>query len=297
MTADNRIITLAKGPMRLDVWTIGARLNDVAWGAFEGLVNGSASADEAMGPKLNHGSVVGPVANRIAGASFDLEGRRYSFPANEGHSTLLHSGTRSLRDRVWDVSMADEASARLVTEVPDMADGFPGNRTFEAEYSLVQDGFDVVFRAVTDKTTLVNMALHPYWRLDAGGRDGLRLKVNARRYLPVDTDKIPTGEIAGVASTIFDLGTSRTPSDEIDHNFCLDPSDEDTPSATLMSDKIALDIWTDAPGMQVFTGKSIGIALEPQHWPDAPHHPAFPSIRLEPGETYRQTSRYRFREL
>ena len=118
----------------------------------------------------------------------------------------------------------------------------------------------------------------------------------ADRYLPIDALKIPTGEIAPVEDSIFDLRRISVPSTGIDHNFCLSQERAaDAPAARLVAERgIALDILTDAPGMQVFTGKEIGIALEPQHWPDAPHHPNFPSIRLDPGVRYEQTTLYRF---
>lgn len=294
MSAHNRILTLSAGATSIEVWSIGARLNAVSWNGVDGMVDGSATLAEATGPKLNNGCVVGPVANRIAGASFDLDGRSYRFQANEGADTLLHSGNRSLRDRVWDVVSSDRSAVRLAADVADMADGFPGNRRFEARYLVVADGFDLEMSAVSDAPTLVNLALHPYWRLDAGGRSGLSLKVKADAYLPVDTRKIPTGEIASVAGTIFDLRMASVPDTGIDHNFCLSPATDDMPSAELASDRICLSIRTDAPGLQVFTGKDFGIAIEPQHWPDAMHHAAFPSVRLDPGAPYRQVTRYRF---
>lgn len=285
------IITLTAGTMAIELWPIGARLNAVSWNGFENMVNGSTTSEEARGAKLNHGSVVGPVANRIAGARFELDGTEYRFPPNEGADTIVHSGDTSLRDRVWEVDAADGQMARFATDVPDMADGFPGNRRFEATYTVMEDGFDLTLSAKTDRATLVNLALHPYWTLDAGGRDGLRLMVNADRYLPIDQKKIPVGPPADVSGTLFDLRQAKVPSTEIDHNYCLNTGGT---SCALNSDRVVLDIATDAPGLQVFTGKEIGIAIEPQHWPDTPNRPDFPSIRLEPGATYSQTSRYRF---
>lgn len=289
-------INLAVGATEIEVWTIGARLNAVSWGGFDGLVDGSESINEALGPKLNHGCVVGPVANRIAGSRFKLDGKTYSFPPNEGGATLCHSGNASLRDRTWTVTELGDHSVVLTAEVGDMEDGFPGNRVFEADYRVSDYGFDLRLSAETDAPTLVNLALHPYWTLDGRGREGQSLFVDAGSYLPVDALKIPTGEISPVAGTIFDLRTRAVPSTEIDHNYCLSPQRPvDAPAARLVADRgVALDILTDAPGLQVFTGKPVGIALEPQHWPDAPHHPAFPSIRLEPGVRYEQTTLYRF---
>jgi aldose 1-epimerase len=138
------------------------------------------------------------------------------------------------------------------------------------------------------------MAFHPFWRLDAGGREGLALGINADRYTPVDKRKIPTGEIADVSDTIFDLRAPAAPSTEIDHNFVLTGAQ---PAVTLTGPTLKLEIETDAPGLQVFTGRATGIAIEPQLFPDAPHHPNFPSVLLKPGETYRQVSTYRLSRL
>jgi aldose 1-epimerase len=135
------------------------------------------------------------------------------------------------------------------------------------------------------------MALHPYWTLDADGRAGLRLRVDADRYTALNDHKIPTGALARVEGTIFDLRALASPSAQIDHNFCLNSGD---PAISLQGKDVQLDISTDAPGVQIYSGKDIGIAIEPQHWPDAMHHPHFPSILLTPGETYQQTSTYQF---
>jgi aldose 1-epimerase len=298
MEQDNQIITLSAGGCRIEIWSIGARLNGVGWNGFDGLVDGARTPEEARGPKLNHGSVVGPVANRIGGASFELDGTHYSFPANEGASTLLHSGDTSLRDRLWDVTKLTDTEAVFETHVPAMSDGFPGNRVFRARYRVLPDGFDLHFSARSDAPTLVNMALHPYWTLNATGRSGQSLMVAAETYLPVDALKIPTGDIVPVGGTIFDLRRIAVPNYGIDHNFCLTPPGDGRVSARLKAERgLALDIVTDAPGLQVFTGKDIGIAIEPQHWPDAPHHHNFPSIRIDPGSEYTQSTSYRFREV
>ena len=241
---------------------------------------------------------MGPVANRIAGASFELDGTTYSFPANEGGSTLLHSGDASLRDRLWDVAARTDTEVIFEAQVPAMADGFPGDRVFRARYIVRPDGFDLHFSARSDAPTLVNMALHPYWTLNGAGRAGQALMVAAESYLPIDALKIPTGDIAPVEDTIFDLRPIAVPDHGIDHNFCLTPPGDSGVSARLEADRgLALDIVTDAPGLQVFTGKDIGIAIQPQHWPDAPHHANFPSIRLDPGADYTQSTSYRFGEV
>ena len=290
---DNTILTLAAGRTEIEVWTLGARLNAARWTGLSDLLDGATSVDEAKSAKLNHGSVAGPVANRIAGGLAKIDGASYSFERNENGKTTLHSGSKSTRDANWTVTQQNEKSAVLTLDRAHMADDFPGNRRINAAYSVVADGFDLTFTATTDRPTLMNLALHPYWRLGTD-RAGLRLQVPSARYLPVTTDTLPTGEIADTTGTIFDVSTLATPSDQIDHNYCFDTDGAMRQVATLASDKVQLDVESTAPGLQVFTGKPFGIALEPQHWPDAPHHAHFPSIVLSPGETYTQSSRYRF---
>ncbi len=295
MEKELNAIALHAGATRIEIWTLGARLNAVSWNGHENLVNGSVTLEDALGAKMNHGCVVGPVANRIAGSSFVLNGQTYSFPPNEPDNILCHSGDRSLRDTVWSVASVSDRSAILVAEVADMQDGFPGNRRFEADYRVNENGFDLRLSCETDAPTLVNLALHPYWTLAGKGRAGQTLSIAADTYLPVHPNRIPTGEIAPVEGTIFDLRKAAAPDTRTDHNYCLSPRAADEAAARLLADTgIALEILTDAPGIQVYAGKEIGIAIEPQHWPDAPHHDAFPSIRLDPGKRYEQTTLYRF---
>lgn len=290
---DNTILTLKNGAMSIELWTLGARLNAAAWNGHDGLLDGSATLDDALGPKLNHGSVAGPVANRIANGRADIDGVPFQFEQNENDKTLLHSGTKSTRDAVWLVTETHAHWAVLTLDIAHMADDFPGNRTITARYDLVDNGFDLTFTATTDAPTLMNLALHPYWRLGTD-RAGLRIKVNSDRYLPVNTDTIPTGDLSDVTGTPFDLRDLSAPSHDIDHNYCLGLTGDMADIVTLASDKLRMVIESDAPGCQIFTGKPFGIAIEPQHWPDAPNHANFPAIQLDPGQTYRQISRYRF---
>lgn len=286
---------LGTGPLCIEVWPLGARLNKLTYDGIS-CVDGSETREEAIGPKGFHGAVVGPVANRLAGGAVEVEGSTYNLPRNENGETTLHSGPEGLHALDWRVTENTDDAATLMLDLPDGHGGLPGNRQLTARYEVGAHEFTLTFQATTDAPTLMNLALHPYWTLDAGQRSGLELQVNADGYTPVDAKKIPTGAIADVSDTIFDFRTQEEPSTEIDHNFCLKP-DRQAPAVTLTARRLRLDILTDAPGMQIYTGKPIGIAIEPQHWPDAPHHANFPSILLRPGETYRQTSTYRFSRL
>lgn len=286
-------IRLGSGDLEIEVWTLGARLNGVWFRGEADLVAGSTTEEEASSTGKFNGAVVGPVANRIAGGRASIDGRDHEFERNENGITTLHSGSDGVHALIWNVLERTADSLILSLKLPDGFGGFPGNRTLVAEYILRDSALTVAFSATTDAPTWMNLALHPYWSLGVG-RAGLRLQIEADRYTPVDADKIPTGEIASVAGTPFDLRRMASPSNEIDHNFVLDPP---VGRVILTSDAHRLEIETDAPGVQVYTGKEIGIAIEPQHWPDAMHHPAFPSIELRPGTTYRQFSTYRFSTL
>ncbi|MCV6592713.1 MAG: galactose mutarotase [Silicimonas sp.] len=290
---DAPFLTLTKGRTTLDLWPLGARINRITFAGSDSLVDGAASEAEALGAKLNHGSLCGPVANRIAGGTAAIAGRDFAFERNENGRTTLHSGAKSTRSARFEVVEAGDDHARLALDIAHMADDFPGNRRIELTCQLHDTGFDLSYRATSDAPSLMNLAWHPYWTL---GRDraALALQIFSDRYLPVDDDKTPTGEIADVTGTAFDLRTLTRPGAGIDHNYCLDPGSEMRPAARLASDTLMLDIDTTAPGVQIFTGKPLGIAIEPQHWPDAPHHAHFPSILLTPDAPYTQQSRYRF---
>lgn len=284
------MIHLGTGALRIEIWPLGARLNGVSFDGIGPLVDGASTRDEALTTKKFNGAVAGPVANRIGGGRAEIDGQVHFFERNEGDMTTLHSGADGVHAHDWTVDTQNDDRIRLTLHLADGLGGFPGNRNLIAEYAVSNDTMTVSFSATTDAPTLINLALHPYWCNGTRGRDGLELKVNADQYLPVSNHKIPFGHPLSVDDTTFDLRDAKVPPTNIDHNYCLPGGN----AARLLSDKVAMDIETDAPGLQVFTGKAIGIALEPQHWPDAPHHTNFPSILLRPGETYRQTSHYRF---
>ncbi|MEO0944272.1 MAG: galactose mutarotase [Pseudomonadota bacterium] len=297
----NEIVTLQSDRLKVEIWTLGARLNGVWFDGIGSLVDGAATEEEARGNKKYNGAVVGPVANRIADGRahyFDLEhgDTQLEFEKNENGSTTLHSGSTGTHAQVWDIVEQTENTLTLRLELPDGTGGFPGNRTLMAEYSVHGHAFGAVFQASSDKPTWINLALHPYWRLATAGRDGSRLSVSAYGYLPVDETKIPTGRVEPVTGTKFDLSELTEPSTEIDHNYCLYPQPLNEPRMRLEGDLgIAMDVVTNAPGVQIYTGKAIGIAIEPQLWPDAMHHANFPSILHRPGDF--QSSSYLFSRI
>ena len=293
----NDAISLQTDRLKVEIWPLGARLNGVWFDDIGSLVDGSATEEDARGAKEYNGAVVGPVANRIAGAHATIDGRACVFEPNERNRTTLHSGTAGVHTQHWTIVDRTEASLTLRLNLPDGQGGFPGNRTLHTIYALRDTELDVTFEASSDAPTWMNLALHPYWRLSKAGREGTHLYVAANSYLPVDADQIPTGEQASVDGTIFDLRDIKAPSPQIDHNFCLNTASPEPAVAVKGDLGVEMQVHTTAPGMQVYSGRDIGIAIEPQHWPDAMHHAQFPSITLRPGETYQQSSTYRFSRI
>ena len=290
------ILRLSNANIEIELWSIGARLNRVAAFGETGLVAACETEADALGAKRNYGAVVGVVANRLAKSQAPVLNQVYQLEPGTGGAPICHCGDQGVNTRNWTVTDESSTHATFTLALTDGEDAMPGNRQLTTTYRLTDTGFDVTFGATTDAPTLMNLALHPYWSLAQKGRSGQQLMVNAAGYLPIDKEKIPLGRVEEVDG-IFDLRTIATPSTNIDHNYDLTARAHKGPAARLASATLQLDIDTDAPGLQVYTGSPDGIAIEPQHWPDAPHHANFPSILLSPGEAYAQSSTYRFSRL
>ena len=306
-------VDLVGGGLRATVLTLGATVQDLRLAGTDWpLVLGAGSVAAYEGPLLYAGAIVGPVANRIAGASAVIAGRRHTFEANEGGTTTLHSGAAGLHARLWRIETAAEDRVTLGIGLADGDGGFPGNRRITATFRLADPGDLLIeLTAVTDAESPVNLAHHGYWTLD-GTPDTRRhrLRVAAEHYLPVDAALIPTGEVRPVSDTGFDLRGGRRLADAppLDHNYCLSGARRDlTEVAELVgASGIRLRLATTEPGLQVYDGRHFapgpdrhghvphaGIALEAQGWPDALNQTGFPSVMLRPGEIYRQVTRFR----
>jgi aldose 1-epimerase len=290
-------------------------------------------ADYVEGNRPYFGAVVGRYANRIASAAFTLDGVTYRLRSNDGPN-CLHGGHRGFDKRVWHVvgsrSTADSVELTLRYTSPDGEEGFPGRLAVDVTYTVTRDDtFRIDYRATTDRPTVVNLTSHVYWNLageGSGSVDDQRLTVAASRYLPVDSEMIPTGEVAFVAGTPLDFrrptpigARIREPSDQLaaargyDHHFVLDGTGGRGRPAAVLYDPASgrrLEVTTTEPGIQVYSGNYLqgslagtsgrcygqgdGLALETQHCPDSPNRPEFPSTVLRPGEVFRSSTAYRF---
>ena len=264
------------------------------------------------------GAVVGRYANRIAEGRFVLDGAPVVLDRNEG-STTLHGGSGGFAHRIWRVEAQGPDHLTLSLASPDGDQGFPGRVEVRCTYRLLPGrALEVAFHATADRPTPVNLAQHSYFNLD-GGADvtGHRLTVHADAYTPVDARDIPTGEIAPVEGTPFDLRHGVRVGDlpgPLDHNFVLRTPDSSglTLAAELRSplSGVRLRVRTTKPGLQAYDGHKIaldlagsrgralppraGLCLEAQSFPDGPNHPAFPDTILRPGETYAHRTLYAF---
>lgn len=273
------------------------------------------------------GATVGRVANRIAGASFTLNGKTYELAANNGPHHLHGGARRSLDKILWGVKEGVGSQIGFMYRSPDGEEGYPGNLEVAVAYTLTEaNELRLDYWAVADRVTPVNLTNHAYWNLAGHGAGSIldhELTLWAHRYTPTDELLIPTGEIAPVEGTPFDFTRPRRigkriaevekPAGGYDHNFVLDDGEgEGLKLAARLREPFSgrsLEVHTTEPGLQLYTGNFLSgergkegaryqrhglLCLEAQHFPDALHHPGFPSIVLRPGEIYRQTTVYRF---
>lgn len=250
-------------------------------------------------PRAYYGATIGRYANRIARGELTLNGQTYELSKNEGEHTL-HGGVHGFDDAVWSVerATASELQMRYVSVAGDQ--GFPGELRVEVTFSVRGDTLAIAYSARSDADTVVNLTNHSYFNLspETGARAADHvMQIFAQAYTPVDSDLIPTGEIAPVENTRFDFRTPRTIGTQpYDTNWVLDP-DRTTLAALLLGHPASgrmIEVRTAEPGVQIYTGNAQGIAVETQHFPDSPHHPHFPSTVLRAGELFASTTLYRF---
>ena len=303
------------------IMTWGASLQDLRIAGVEhSLVLGSPDFAAYLLKMRYFGAIVGPVANRIAKGRAPLAGRIIELERNENQRTALHGGSLGCGVSNWTLEDADSRSCVLRYRNPPES-LLPGRLELIAHYRLDDAGALLLeITGTTDELTFCNPAHHSYWNLDGTATlTGHTLEIAADSYLPVDEHLIPLGAAQAVAGTRFDFRTPRpviqAGEPGLDHNFCLRDNnhqgDEDglQPVCRLRAGRVTLDIRSTEPGLQVYDagrmdtqpacghqgapyGAFAGVALEPQRWPDAPNHPEYPSILLEPDQPYRQISRF-----
>ncbi len=305
--------------------TVSVEVPDRA-GKLADVTLGYDTLDGWFTSKSYFGATVGRYANRIAKGKFSLDGQTYTLATNNGENAL-HGGLKGFDKVLWNaetVELPNAVGVKFTYASKDGEEGYPGNLAVTALYTLTNDNeFKVEFTATTDKATVVNLAHHSYWNLGgaaAGDILGHELLLEADQYTPVDAGLIPTGELKAVAGSPMDFTKPAAIGAWIaqveggyDHNFVLRNQTGKVALAARAVDPRSgriMEIFTDQPGIQFYSGNFLdgtvagkggvvyknhrGFCLEPQHSPDSPNRPNFPSVVLRPGETYKHVMIHKF---
>jgi len=270
------------------------------------------------------GALVGRYANRIANAKFTMDGKTYKLaPNNFGNS--LHGGNVGFDKVIWNTEKIGDSSLKLTYQSKDGEEGYPGNLNIQVIYILGADNsLKIDYTATTDQATPVNLTNHSYFNLSAGKDSTVLdhvLKLDADKYTPVNDQLIPTGQIANVKGTPLDFTTPKPIGKDMgsvkggfDHNWILNKRGTELQEAATVYDPGSgryMEVLTTQPGIQFYSGNFLngdlqltkegqiyiphsGLCLETQHYPDSPNEPSFPNTILRPGETYKQTTVYKF---
>lgn len=267
------------------------------------------------------GAICGRFSNRIAKGKFTVDATEYTLATNNGPNHL-HGGDKGFDKSVWKglaFGAEDAVGVELTHRSPDGDEGYPGNLDVTVVYTLTNvNELRIEYTARSDRPTPVNLTHHTYWNLVGEGDVlGHELILDCDRYLPVDDTLIPTGELAPVDGTPMDFTQPHTIGSRIaevpggyDHCYAVAGYDGSLRRAAWVREPRSgriMEVFTTEPGVQLYTGnfldgtedsggygKNHGFCLECQHFPDSPNQPDFPSTILLPGETYRQTTVYRF---
>jgi len=274
------------------------------------------------------GAVIGPSANRIGGASFEVDGVNYQLDVNDGPNNLHSHFDKGYHKLLWTAETTDN-SVTFALEDSDGNMGFPGNKKVQVTYTLSEDNaLTLHYHGSSDKKTVLNFTNHTYFNLDghdSGSIEAHELQLNASCYTPVVEGAIPTGEIASVAGTPMDFTAPKVIGKEInedfeqlkltggyDHNWVIDGwNGELKEFAVVKAPKSGrvMKAYTNLPGVQFYAGnciapqagkggvsydKRFGLCLETQYYPDTVHQPSFPPCIFGEGKDYDSVTVYRF---
>lgn len=325
-------LTNSKG-MQVGITNYGARIVSIIVPGRDGkkadVVLGFDNLEGYLGKDPYFGAIVGRYGNRIAKGEFKLDGVEYHLPINDGPNSL-HGGTKGFDKQVWKAQEVDGNAVALTYLSKDGEDGYPGNLSVKVVYTLENSNeLRIDYTATTDKDTVLNLTNHSYFNLAGAGNGNILdqvMMINASRFTPIDSTMIPTGELRSVEGTPFDfrkptpIGARINDDNQqlkfargYDDNFVLDRKGPGLELAAGVYDPKSgrvLEVLTTQPGVQFYTGNFLdgtihgkggkaydyrsAFCLETQHFPDSPNHPQFPSTELKPGQTYQETTVFKF---
>lgn len=334
---DNKNVDLytltGKNNIGIKVTNWGARIVAVCVPDKEGnpvdVVCGYNTLDEYLNNSDSYfGCAIGRFGNRIKDGRFTLDGNDYQLAINNG-TNALHGGPTGFHRRVWEVKTVAENKIEFEYVSADGEEGYPGELTINMSYELTDDdAIEIKYSARTTKPTVLNLTNHSYFNLSGEGSATINdhvVNIHANYITPVDSTLIPTGELMEVKGTPFDFLEERVIGDQLkkkhqqldfgggfDHNYVINQNEEINNTATVYSPVtgIKLDVLTDQPGVQFYSGnflngKLIGksgkaypyqgaFCFETQCFPDSPNQPQFPTTTLLPGQEYKHVCVYKF---
>ena len=300
-------------------------------GQMADVVLGFDNLDGYLATNPFFGALVGRYANRIGGAKFTLDGKEYHLAANDGPNSL-HGGVKGFDKQVWKAREipGQHPGLELTYLSKDGEENYPGNLSVKVVYTLMgHNALQIDYSATTDKDTVLNLTNHSYFNLAGQGNGDIlkqEMMINADSFTPIDGTLIPTGEIRKVEGTPLDFRKSTPIGERIDaddeqlkfgkgydHNFVLNRSGHGLTLAARATDPESgrvLEVLTTQPGIQFYSGNFLdgtihgrdgkvygrrsAFCLETQHFPDSPNKPSFPSAELKPGQTYHETTVFKF---
>lgn len=323
-----------KNGMQVQVTDFGATLVSIKvpdkTGRLCDVVHGFDSAtDYEANIGKYFGAVVGRFANRIGGASFELNGERYSLTANDGKNSL-HGGRDFYSGRRWTAMI--EHSQFFITFTlysQDGDQGYPGGLDIQVTYELTEDNqVKITYRGVSDKDTILNLTNHSYFNLNGNGAGTVldqKVWIDADAFTRADAASIPTGEIVDVTGTPMDFRQKKLLGQDVDadyealnlghgydHNYVLNNKGTYGKVAEMSSERtgITMEVYTDLPGMQLYTANYIdgtvagkekvcyerrsAVCFETQYFPDCIHHKAFEGPVLKAEDVFHSVTTYKF---
>lgn len=297
------------------------------------IVLGFDTVEEYMPERSFFGAFIGRFANRIRGAHFVVNGKEYRVPATEADGTTsLHGGSAGFDTKLFAHQVSTYAGKEalvLTYNSPDGEMGYPGNLTMQVIYTLDdEDGLRIVYRAVCDQDTPLNVTNHSFFNLRGHGNGIVHdhvLTLNAKHFTPTDASLNTLGTIAPVAGTALDFTTPHTIGERVendeeplrlaggyDHNFVIDRAEPGLVHCANVYEPESgrvMDVYTDTPGVQLYTGNFLkgqkgkggatyvkrgALCLETQYFPNCVNTPYFPSCLLKAGQVRESVTIYRF---
>jgi len=323
------LYTLKAGNIQLDVTDFGASWVNLIFKGTDILL-GYESTEQYENATTYFGATVGRVANRIGGASFELNGKVYNLDSNEGTNSL-HGGFHGYDKRIWNTNGVDSTGRKITFSLssPSGDQGYPGNLEMSVTFEVTDnDEIFTTYRAKSDQDTLFNPTNHSFFNLNGHGTSKIEdhvLKIDADEYLEIDEKLLPKGKPSNVSGTPFDFRKAKTIGQDIncdnvqlklaggyDHNYVLNNNGDINKDVIEVSSSVTginMKISTNLPGIQFYAGnmmnthngkdgkvyhKRSGFALETQFFPDSIHHIEYPSMILKQGEEKIYLTRYKF---